>query len=60
MLIGVSSYGPGTILGRAGPTYIANQAGHTLAIEGIMEFDSADMSTMETNGMLQTVIEQVE
>jgi hypothetical protein len=44
-------------LGRAGPTNITSQAGHTLAVKGIMEFDSADMTAMENNGFLQAVIE---
>ncbi len=49
--------GPGGILGQAGPTNIVKQAGFTLATKGIMEFDSADMSAMESNGMLQVVVE---
>lgn len=49
--------GSGGTLGRAGPTWIADQAGFTLATEGLMEFDSADMSAMESNGSLQAVIE---
>ncbi len=49
--------GPGNILGSAGPTYLTTQAGFTLATHGSMDFDSADMSAMESNGQLQAVIE---
>lgn len=45
------------ILGRAGPTKGGTQGGYTVPTEGIMEFDSADMSRMETNGTLKDVIE---
>lgn len=49
--------GPWKILGRAGPTRLTGQAGYVLATQGIMEFDSADMAAMESDGFLQEVIE---
>lgn len=49
--------GPWKILGMAGPTKLTGQAGYVLATRGIMEFDSADMAAMESDGFLQEVIE---
>ncbi len=49
--------GPSGILGQAGPTFITGQAGYVLTTQGIMKFDSADMSSMESSGSLQEVIE---
>lgn len=45
------------VLGRAGPTHLASQAGYLLTTDGIMEFDSADLDHMEASGYLQEVIE---
>ena len=46
--------GSGGILGQAGPTGI--RPGSSLPYRGIMEFDSADLGTMETGGYLLPVI----
>ena len=46
--------GPGRVLGRAGPTYVREQDG--LPVEGIMEFDSADLLEMQQAGTLKDVI----
>jgi uncharacterized repeat protein (TIGR02059 family) len=53
--------GPGGILGQAGPTNIRiQQSGATtiggLPFKGQMQFDSADMATMQTSGILDDVI----
>ncbi|WP_051964271.1 Ig-like domain-containing protein [Deinococcus misasensis] len=46
--------GVGKILGMAGPEYIRDSNG--LPITGIMQFDSADMASMESKGTLKNVI----
>jgi len=53
---GVTIDGVGGILGSAGPIFGAFQAGYTLATQGVMEFDSADIGDLETNGALYDVI----
>lgn len=47
--------GPGGILGQAGPCAIRT-ASPTLPIMGIMRFDVADLTTIESNGTLDDVI----
>lgn len=47
--------GPSGILGQAGPR-ATRTSGSQLPYSGIMEFDSADLATMESNGTLQNVI----
>jgi hypothetical protein len=46
--------GPGKILGQAGPCQIRNSNG--LTVIGLMEFDTADVATMSTNGTLNSVM----
>src|SRR4029078_10797344 len=46
--------GPGGILGQAGPD--AFRSGSLLPIHGIMEFDAADMTQMERDGSLYSVV----
>jgi hypothetical protein len=46
--------GPGKILGQAGPCLIRNSNG--LSVLGEMEFDTADVATMITNGSLNSVM----
>lgn len=46
--------GPGEILGQAGPCYVRSTGG--LSLVGDMEFDSADMAEMESDGTLPGVI----
>src|SRR5262245_38307739 len=46
--------GPGRILGQAGPDWIRSAS--ELPFHGIMEFDSADVSSMFNNGTLDEVI----
>lgn len=46
--------GPGQILGQAGPRQV--RPGTTLPLWGEMEFDSADLDSMEANGTLAGVI----
>jgi hypothetical protein len=53
---GVSIDGPGGILGSAGPTLGTNQGGYLLATAGVMQFDSADLTNLETSGSLLNVI----
>jgi hypothetical protein len=45
--------GPGGILGQAGPCIVRS---NRLPAVGIMEFDSADLATLQANGMLQSTI----
>ena len=47
--------GAGGILGQAGPTAFRT-TGSRLPYQGIMEFDSADVATMESNGTFNGVI----
>lgn len=53
---GVTFDGVGGILGSAGPSTIVNQGGYTVATAGSMQFDSADLANMESNGSLLPVI----
>lgn len=46
--------GPGGILGAAGPCYVRNPG--SLPVLGLMRFDTADLSVLESAGLLQTVI----
>jgi len=55
--------GPGGVLGRAGPCFdrrasaaCANRCAR-IPVIGFMEFDQADLGTLETNGTLQDVIQ---
>ncbi len=47
--------GPGQILGQAGPCYIRDAAPN-LTILGVMQFDVADMVSLEARDQLQSVI----
>ena len=47
--------GPGKILGQAGPCYLHGTS--HLTVLGTMTFDSADLSTLATNGSLRYVIQ---
>lgn len=49
--------GVGGILGSAGPTFTTLQAGFRLTTAGAMEFDSADIGNMITNGIFGDVIQ---
>ncbi|MEZ6068004.1 MAG: right-handed parallel beta-helix repeat-containing protein [Planctomycetaceae bacterium] len=51
---GVNIDGAGGILGQAGPTQF--RPGTFLPFQGIMQFDSADLASLETSGGLQDVI----
>jgi Leishmanolysin len=56
---GVAIDGPGQILGQAGPTHIrpaSAGAAAFLTAKGIMSFDTADLTRMETAGTLNDVI----
>ncbi len=53
---GVAFDGVGGILGGAGPDTLTTQGGYTLATTGTMQFDSADLANMESNGSLLPVI----
>jgi Leishmanolysin len=56
---GVAIDGPGKILGQAGPTHLrpaSAGAAAFLTAKGIMSFDTADLSKMETAGTLNDVI----
>jgi hypothetical protein len=49
--------GPGNVLGQAGPCAFRRLAsGRYMPVVGAMQFDSADMRTMASNGRLQNVI----
>jgi hypothetical protein len=50
---GVNIDGVGGVLGRAGPQFIRDNA---LPAKGIMEFDTADLQSMESDGSLLNVI----
>lgn len=47
--------GPGAVLGRAGPCVSRTGTGG-LPVIGVMEFDGADLTNMESNGTLLSVI----
>ncbi|MCG8407250.1 MAG: hypothetical protein MI923_18790 [Phycisphaerales bacterium] len=51
---GVSIDGPNGTLGRAGPVFLRTDS--LLPAYGIMEFDTADLQRMETDGSLKDVI----
>lgn len=51
---GMAIDGRGGILGQAGPTRL--RPGSFLPAAGVMEFDSADLATMESDGSLVSVI----
>ena len=51
---GVFIDGAGGILGQAGPTWL--RSGSYLPARGLMQFDSADLAAMESNGTLLHVI----
>lgn len=53
---GVAIDGVGGVLGSAGPNSIVNQGLYSLATTGSMQFDSADLANLETNGTLGQVI----
>ena len=53
---GVTFDGVGGILGAAGPDSLTTQGGFVLATTGTMQFDSADLANMESNGTLLPVI----
>lgn len=46
--------GPGGILGRAGPCWV--RAAKLLPVFGLMEFDDADLETVERDGQLEPLI----
>ncbi len=46
--------GPGKILGQAGPCLVRNTSGLTAV--GVMEFDTADIATLISNGQLNEVM----
>jgi len=48
--------GVGGVLGSAGPSTIVSQGGYVLATSGSMQFDTADLNRLESNGALQNVI----
>lgn len=48
--------GVGGVLGQAGPDSYFNQGGYAYIYSGSMQFDSADLAFMETNGILYGVI----
>ncbi|WP_051935431.1 Ig-like domain-containing protein [Deinococcus sp. YIM 77859] len=51
---GVTIDGPGQVLGQAGPRQV--RSGTSLPLWGEMQFDAADLASMEANGSLQGVI----
>ena len=51
---GPSIDGPGRTLGRAGPTFVREIDG--LPVQGMMEFDAADLAEMQQSGTLKDVI----
>ncbi len=53
---GLSIDGVGGTLGSAGPDVVVSRAGFWLAASGSMEFDTADLTQLETNGTLTAVI----
>jgi hypothetical protein len=46
--------GPGQVLGQAGPCFLRNAGG--LPVIGVMQFDVADLNSLETRGQLGSVI----
>jgi hypothetical protein len=53
---GINIDGAGGILGSAGPNTITSSGGFWLATSGTMEFDIADLATVEANGNLLGLI----
>lgn len=53
---GAAIDGAGGILGSAGPDTLTTQGGYVLATSGSMQFDTADLATMESNNTLLAVI----
>jgi hypothetical protein len=53
---GVALDGVGGTLGQAGPTWGVFQGGYYLSTVGVMEFDTADLNWLESNGSLLDVI----
>lgn len=56
---GVAIDGPGGILGQAGPTHLRPASAGAAAFipaKGRMQFDTADLATMQANGTLKDVI----
>ena len=53
---GVNIDGPGGVLGSAGPNTLVSSSGFWLAGTGSMQFDTADLTNLETNGSLTAVI----
>ncbi len=53
---GIAIDGAGGTLGQAGPTTGVNQGGFILAATGIMQFDTADLASLEAAGTLAAVI----
>lgn len=51
---GVQIDGPGAVLGQAGPTRVSSS--NLLPLEGIMEFDAADLQQMEADDSLYAVL----
>ncbi len=52
---GAAIDGAGGILGSAGPTGAVFQGGYFLSSAGQMQFDTADLTILETSGQLQSV-----
>ena len=52
---GTAIDGAGGVLGSAGPTGAVFQGGYFLTTAGQMQFDTADLAVLETNGQLQSV-----
>lgn len=53
---GTAIDGAGGVLGSAGPSYVWTTGGYTLTSEGNMQFDTADLTSLENNGSLESVI----
>jgi len=52
----IATDGVGGILGSAGPETFRASGGYTFATSGTMNFDSADLGNMESNGSLLNII----
>lgn len=53
---GAAIDGVGGTLGSAGPDSVVSRSGFWLAANGSMQFDTADLTNLESNGTLSTVI----
>lgn len=53
---GIAIDGVNGILGQAGPTGFRNAANDFIPYQGIMQFDTADLASLESAGQLQNVI----